>query len=68
MTNEPIVNTKIIYSKKLMIQLLEQGFSPVETIQNPLHPEFYCWRFKITESFQQALDLLLGGEKGHGKN
>lgn len=61
-------DTKIIYSKKIMVQLLKQGFSPIEILPNPLYPEFYCWRFKITEPFQKALDLLLEGEKGNGKN
>ena len=53
--------TKIIYSKKVMTQLFEQGFRPIEITQNPLKPEFYCWVFEVTEEFQKALDEILEG-------
>ena len=53
--------TKIIYSKKVMNQLLELGFRPIETMINPIRPEYYCWAFEWTEEFDNALDIVLGG-------
>ena len=43
--------TKLIYSKKVCEQLMLLGFRPVETIPNPLKPQFICWAFEWTEEF-----------------
>lgn len=53
--------TKLIYSKKVCEQLMLLGFRPVETIPNPLKPQFICWAFEWTEDFDKALNLVLGG-------
>jgi hypothetical protein len=37
------------------------GFRPIETIPNPLKPEFICWVFEWTDEFDAALDAVLGG-------
>ena len=40
---------QIIYSLKVMRQLLERGFTPEQTIPNPVKPQFNCWVFEVTE-------------------
>ena len=57
--------TKIIYSKRIMEQLLEMGFRPIEIIPNPIKPEFYCWVFALTDEFAAALDQVLGSKGAH---
>ena len=52
---------QIIYSLKVMRQLLERGFAPEQTIPNPVKPQFNCWVFEVTEELQKALDEVLGG-------
>ena len=43
--------TKLIYSKRICEQLMLMGFRPVETIPNPIKPEFICWAFEDTKEF-----------------
>ena len=54
--------TKIIYSMRIMLQLVDRGFQPLTTMPNPQHPEFNCWVFELTEELQNVLDELLGGD------
>lgn len=58
--------TKIIYTLKLMVQLVEMGHQPVTAMPNPRHPNLTCWVFKNTEEFQRDLSLILG-DKDYGK-
>ena len=58
--------TKIIYARWVCERLLEMGFRPIETIDNPIKPEFKCWVFARTTDFEQALGEILG--KGDGRN
>lgn len=51
---------KIIYSLKVMRQLVEAGFFPVATLPNPKKPEYNCWVFEVSEEFQKELDRILG--------
>lgn len=57
--------TKLIYSKRICEQLMLMGFRPIETIPNPIKPEFICWAFEDTKEFNQALSIVLGGN-GNG--
>ena len=57
---------QIIYSLKVMRQLLERGFVPEQTIPNPINPQFNCWVFEVTEELQTALDEVLGGGSRNG--
>ena len=52
---------KIIYSKRVCEQLMLLGFRPIETIPNPLKPEFICWVFEWTDAFDAALTQVVGG-------
>ena len=54
---------KIIYSFKIMEQLVEKGYFPVRTMPNPKFPKYNCWVFAATEEFNADLDKILGGQK-----
>ena len=55
------VEQKIIYSKKVMQQLLERGFRPIDTFQNPIDPRYMCWAFEKTEMLENALEQIFYG-------
>lgn len=66
---EQITNKqKIIYSKRVMEQLLELGFRPIDMMSNPTKPEFMCWAFEWTDKFDAALTQVLStcGQRGGG--
>lgn len=52
---------KIIFSKKVLLQLMEMGFQPIDTMANPMNPKYLCWAFEWTEEFDKALGIVLGG-------
>lgn len=52
-------NYKIIYSLKIMTQLVDKGFIPKAMMPNPRFPQFNCWIYEITPEFQKALDEVL---------
>lgn len=54
---------KIIYSLKIMLQLVEMGNLPVSTMENPKYSEYKCWVFEMTDKLQHDLDIVLGGPK-----
>ena len=56
---------RIIYSRKIMLQLIEAGIFPIETIKNPYKPQFWSWVFDDTEELEQQLDRIFAirGEK-----
>ena len=47
---------KVIYSLQVMRSLLEMGFRPVETLDNPVDNKYKCWVFERTAAFDSALD------------
>ena len=49
--------TKLIYSKRICEQLMLMGFRPIETIPNPIKPEFICWAFEDTKEFIASLSI-----------
>lgn len=51
---------KIIYSANVMIQLVEKGFMPINSMPNPKYPQYTCWIFEDTKIFEQALSEVLG--------
>lgn len=57
---------KVIYSLRVVRQLLEMGFRPIEILDNPVNQKYKCWTFARTPEFEKALDIVLGGaERGH---
>lgn len=63
---EQRTTTKVIFSKRIMIRLLEMGFRPIDTFPNPTNPQFMCWAFEWTDEFDAALCQVLSvaGQKG----
>ena len=57
-----MLETKIIYSLKVVAQLVAMGYQPVASMPNPKKPDFLCWIFEVTPEFQRALDKIFGGE------
>lgn len=53
---------QIIYSLKVMRQLVESGFIPIQTMPNPKDVRYNCWVFARTDGFDQVLGMILGGE------
>lgn len=51
---------KIIYSLRIMLQLVERGFIPIEMMPNPKYPKYNCWVFKDTPEFEEVLSEVLG--------
>lgn len=61
-----LTKNKIIYSKRIMTQLLEMGFRPIDTFPNPTNPQFMCWAFEWTDEFDAALCQVLSGGARNG--
>ena len=57
---------KIIYSMKVMQQLVEMGFLPTATLPNPKDTKYNCWVFDWTEEFDKALCVVLKGASRSG--
>ena len=49
---------QIIYSRRIMQQLIRYGFIPVERIQNPEFEGFDAWLFEDTEEFHKVFEVL----------
>lgn len=59
----PIQRNRIIYSMRVMKELVARGNIPLKTMTNPCKPEFQCWIFEVDEKFQQDIDEILGDKK-----
>ena len=58
------LNVKIVYSLKLHIALMKQGFHYVTEMRNPKDVRYSCWVYEATPEFLEAFDNLLK-EAGH---
>lgn len=56
---------KIIYSLRVMKELVELGNFPVATIPNPQKANLNCWVFKNDLKFQKDLESVLGKGARH---
>lgn len=52
---------KIIYSLKIMRQLVEKGHVPEHVMPNPTDNRFNCWVFAVNDKFQADLDEIMEG-------
>lgn len=52
MTN--MTNEKVIYTRRLAIALIKQGFPVVRIEKNPKKPELDCYVFAETDDFKLA--------------
>ena len=59
------IKYKIIYSLKIHIALLAQGFQYEVEMKNPSNPRFNCWVYEETPELLKAFDALL--QKGVSK-
>lgn len=50
---------KIIYTRRIAMELIERGHVPVGTMPNPSKPEFLCWIFAVTPKFERDLSAVL---------
>ena len=53
------METKIIYSKRIAVELRKRGFKILEVQVNEYHPEFNCWVFEASPELFKALDELM---------
>ena len=49
---------KIVYSKKIMLGLVEQGIFPIKSMPNPDYRKYNCWIFKNNAQFQNEFKRL----------
>ena len=52
-------NFKIIYSLRIHVALLAQGFKPVVEMKNPRQENFNCWVYEETSDLLEAFDKLI---------
>ena len=45
---------KIIFSKQIMLGLLEKGFRPIESFPNPTNPKYLAWAFEKSDALERA--------------
>lgn len=57
---------EIIYSYRVMEQLIRMGYIPVATIPNPKNTKYNCWIFEWNEEFQRDLSKILKEVSRHG--
>ena len=50
---------QIVYSRRIMYELISRGFVPVNKIQNPEFENYNCWLFEDTDNFHVAFDELI---------
>lgn len=58
--------SKVIYSMKIMKDLLDKGIFPESIKQNPTNPEYLCWTYTVDDKLTQALDEIF--KKGANQN
>ena len=57
------MKTFTVYTKKVAIQLREQGFRIVTTGINKNFPQYDTYIFRDTEEFRKALDKIVNKSK-----
>lgn len=55
---------KIIYSLKIMEELVKRGYIPITSMPNPKFPKYQCWIFAATDGFKEDLDQILSSLEG----
>ena len=54
------MQTKIIYSKKVMLALAACGIQPITSMQNQKDLRYTCWIYELNDELSQALDKIMG--------
>ena len=60
------MQTKIIYSKRVMLALASYGIQPITSMQNQKDLRFTCWIYELNDKLNTALDEIMGG-KNNGR-
>lgn len=55
---------KIVYSMKVMTQLVKLGYLPIYEIPNPTNSKLTAWVFEWTDSFDAAFDAVQRKNEG----
>ena len=55
---------QIVYSRRIMYDLIRRGFVPVNKIQNPEFENFSSWLFEDTEEFHKVFEELTNKKVG----
>lgn len=54
------MQTKIIYSKRVMLALAAYGIQPITSMQNQKDLRYTCWIYELNDELNQALDKIMG--------
>jgi len=54
---------KVIFSRRLRLELRRKGFEPFMEMPHLTHPGWLCWYYDNTPEFQAALSEILGCPK-----
>ena len=53
------MKTEIIYSIRVMKQLVSKGHIPIAMMPNPQNSKYNCWVFEVNEAFLRDRDQVL---------
>lgn len=65
LTNMP--KYKTIFSLRVRKELRDRGIEPLVEMENTNHPGYKCWRYEITDEFNEAMDVIMKGGQDYGK-
>lgn len=60
---DKIRKTRIIYSMRIAMELIQMGHIVLTTIPNPEEPKYTSWIFAVDDSFERDLEILKGGAR-----
>lgn len=49
---------QIVYSRRIMLELIKRGFKPIDKLPNPEYDNYLCWIFEDTEEFHRIFEEL----------
>lgn len=55
------MQTKIIYSKRVMLALAQKDIQPITSMQNQKDLRYTCWIYELNDELIAALDEIMGG-------
>ena len=58
MCKEQMKKFKVIFSRSIALELMDEWFVPVQVFKNPEYPKYNCYRFELTDNLQTALDRI----------
>lgn len=58
MTKEQVRMEKVIFSKRIAIELRKNGFRIIRVEPNRSKPQYDCYVFEYTEALQKELDRI----------